>query len=135
MLLATPAMLAVALVTVLALALYFWVGSAVSVARGKYKIQAPAMTGPPEFERRVRVHANTLEQLVPFLAALWLAAAAFHAWTAAAIGVVWLIGRVLYAVNYWRDPAKRGPGFVIGLIAMTALLLLALVGIVQKLIA
>jgi glutathione S-transferase len=135
MMLATPAMAAVGLVTLLALVLFLWVTTEVSRARGKYKVAAPAIDGPPEFERTVRVQTNTLEQLVPFLAALWLSAAAFHAWLAAAVGVVWLIGRVLYALAYWRDPAKRGTGFVVGSIATVALMILALIGIVQRLIA
>ena len=35
-------------------------------------IDAPAMTGHPEFERAVRAHANTLEWLPIFLPSLWL---------------------------------------------------------------
>ena len=135
MMLATPAMAAVGLVTLLTLVLYAWVLSAVGKARGKYKVAAPTMTGPPEFERAVRVQANTLEQMVPFLVALWLAAVSFHALLAAAVGVVWLIGRALYALAYWRDPSKRGTGFSIGSFATVALMILALIGIVQRLIA
>jgi len=54
MMLSAHATLAVALVTVLALAVYLWVSNAVGSARGKYKIAAPAMTGHPDFERAVR---------------------------------------------------------------------------------
>ena len=39
-------------------------------ARAKYKIEAPAITGHPVFERYYRVHYNTLEQLVCFIPAM-----------------------------------------------------------------
>jgi glutathione S-transferase len=135
MMLGTPAMLAVALVTVLALGVYFWVSNSVGSARGKYKIAAPAMTGHPDFERAVRVQANTLEQLVPFLAALWLAAAFSYPLLAAVLGLIWVIGRIIYALAYRRDPAKRGLGYGIGYGATIVLLLATLIGIVQRLIA
>ncbi|HYM31485.1 MAG TPA: MAPEG family protein [Candidatus Cybelea sp.] len=130
--LAGTAVLTVGLVSLAALVLYGWVVSLVGRARGRFKIAAPAMTGHPEFERAVRVQGNTLEQIVPFLVALWLAAAFSHAWIAAALGVLWLIGRVLYALGYIKDPSKREPGFVIGSIATVALMVAALVGIVMR---
>ena len=126
----SPGILAVALVTVLALVLYFWVSNSVGSARGKYNIAAPAMTGHPDFERAVRVQANTLEHLVPFLAALWLAAWFFQPLVAGALGVLWLIGRIIYAIAYRRDPAKRGLGYGIGYAATVMVLLAALLGIV-----
>lgn len=135
MMLGTPAMLAVALVTVLALGVYLWVSNAVGSARGKYKIAAPAMTGHPDFERAVRIQANTLEQLVPFLVALWLAAAFSSPLLAAVLGLIWVIGRIIYALAYRRDPAKRGLGYGIGYGATIVLLLATLVGIVQRFIA
>ena len=44
-----------ALVTVLALLLYIGVFVTAGRARGRYGIQAPAVTGAPEFERALRV--------------------------------------------------------------------------------
>src|SRR5215831_9978548 len=79
-----------AVVTILALLLFFYMGTRVAAARGKHGIKAPATTGHPEMDRAVRVHMNTLEQLVVFLPLLWLATAYFHwiGWLPAAIGVV-----------------------------------------------
>jgi glutathione S-transferase len=133
--LAGTAALTVGLVSLAALVLYAWVVSLVGRARGRFKIAAPAMTGHPEFERAVRVQGNTLEQLVPFLAALWLAAAFSLPWIAAGLGVLWLIGRVLYALGYLKDPSKRELGFVVGSIATVALMIAALVGIVMRWVA
>lgn len=129
--LATPDMLLVALISLLSLMLVFWFSIAVSRARGAYKIAAPAMTGNPDFERAVRVHANTLENLVPFLVALWLCALLFSPVAAVVLGVVWLIARIWYALAYWRDAGKRGPAFGLAGLATVLLILGALIGIVR----
>ena len=97
-------------------------------ARGRLGVPAPATTGNPEFERYLRVQYNTIEQLVIFLPALFgFAWFASPGW-AAALGVVFIVGRALFAHGYVRDPAKRGPGFGLTLRATTVLLLGALVG-------
>ncbi len=123
-----PVMGAVVLVTVVALVLFLWISLRVATGRGKYGVAAPAMTGQPDFERMVRVQANTLEQLVPFLAGLWLCALFFDKWTAVILGVVWIIGRLWYALSYWQDAKKRTPGFTIAFLATALLLLAAAVG-------
>jgi glutathione S-transferase len=43
-----------ALVTLLAILFYFYTGVRVPRARSKFGLTAPAMTGPPEFERIFR---------------------------------------------------------------------------------
>ena len=62
-----------ALLTLATLALLFGCVWYVGAARGKYKVAAPATTGPEPFERAFRVQMNTLENAVLFLPALWLA--------------------------------------------------------------
>jgi len=47
---------------------------------------------------------------------------------AAALGVVFIVGRALFARGYVRDPAQRGPGFGLSLAANTVLLVGALLG-------
>jgi glutathione S-transferase len=132
--LATPDMLLVALISLLSLVLSFWFGIAVSRARGTYKINPPAMTGNPDFERVVRVHANTVEHLVPFLVALWLCALLFSPVAAVALGCVWLVARIWYGVAYWRAAAKRIPAFGISAAATALLIIGALIGIVRDLL-
>ncbi len=51
----------VTIVIALALIEYSVFGMLVGKARGKYGIDAPAITGNPIFERYYRVHQNTLE--------------------------------------------------------------------------
>ncbi len=121
----------VAIVTLVALLVYFWMGLGVAGARRKCGIAAPCMTGDPVLERSIRVQANTLEWLPIFLPSLWL----FHLfWApqdpmgqiAAGLGVVWIIGRILYALGYVKDPGKRELGFLIQTLAAAVLLFGAL---------
>ena len=116
--------------TLAVLSMYFWLLYKVGRARSEFGIKAPLTDGPPAFLSVLRVHANTVEQLVMFLPALWLCAVFAGDRMAAAGGVVWLIGRVLYAVGYYRDPARRGPGFMIAMLATLALMLGAASGLV-----
>jgi uncharacterized membrane protein YecN with MAPEG domain len=124
-----------ALVTLLALVFYFFMGLGVAGARAKYKIAAPAMTGDPIFERHVRVQMNTLEWLPIFLPSLWLFAAYWGDRAAAGVGAAWIVGRILYRIGYVRDPKQRGMGFAIQASAALALLIGALIGVVQSLLA
>jgi len=123
----------VALVTLLALLTYFWMSTRVPVARNKCGIQAPAMTGDPELERTIRAHYNTLEWLPMFLVSLWLFAIYWNELVAAAVGVVWIVGRILYALAYSADASKRGPGFLIQAIATGVLMFGSLGKIVYSL--
>ena len=116
-----------AIVSLVALLLYFYMGLRVGQARGKYGVAAPAMTGNPDFERAVRIQSNTLEWLPIFLTSLWLFAFAWGSdLIAAGVGVVWIIGRVLYLTGYSRAAEARGPGFGIQALSATVLLFGAL---------
>ena len=123
----------VALVTLLALLTYFWMSTRVPVARNKCGIQAPAMTGDPLLERTIRAHYNTLEWLPIFLVSLWLFAIYWNELVAAGLGVVWIVGRILYALGYSADAGKRGPGFLIQSVAVAVLLFGSLGKIVYSL--
>jgi glutathione S-transferase len=101
----------VAIVTVLALVQFFWLSLQVGRARARYGVPAPATTGNEPFERHFRVHMNTQEQLVMFLPALWVFAAYISPLWAAALGVVFILGRAIYAISYVREPKSRSLGF------------------------
>jgi glutathione S-transferase len=120
-----------ALVTLLTVLLMLGTTWAVGQARGRHGIKAPAVSGHPSFDRTYRVQMNTLEQSVMFLPVLWLAANyGFTGWAGIA-GLVWLVGRVWYAVAYLKDPAKRGPGFGIGMLGFFGLLIMAIIGVAR----
>src|ERR1700723_4329944 len=130
---ATAGTLLSAAVTVLAVLLGLYTMMLVGRMRGKHGVHAPAVTGAPEFERAFRVQMNTLEQFVLFLPLLWLATVypVVSGYLAPGLGLIWLIGRVLYASGYMADPAKRSSGFLIAGLAQLGLLLLSIVGIVH----
>ena len=90
------------------------------------------MSGNEEFERFVRVQQNTLEQLVIFLPALWAAATVANPFYACAAGLLYIIGRGLYARAYVREPASRTVGFVLTLLANLALIGAALWGAISQ---
>ena len=122
-----------AAVTLLALALYFAVSWNVGAARGKYGVKAPAITGNEHFERAYRIQMNTLEQMAFFLPSLWLCALLLSDRGAAVGGVVWIVGRTIYAVAYSRNPASRGPGFGIAALGQIGLFLGACYGLLRTL--
>jgi glutathione S-transferase len=124
----------VALVTLLSLLVYFWMSLRVATARRKSGIAAPAMTGDPLLERTIRGHYNTLEWLPIYLASLWLFAIYWNDMVAAAMGVVWIVGRVVYALGYSADASKRSTGFLIQSVA-TAVLLFGSLGRILYILA
>jgi glutathione S-transferase len=130
--LASHAVLLTAIVTILAILLYFYMGLRVGQARTKYNVPAPTMTGDPAFERAMRIQVNTLEHLPIFLPLLWLATIYFTmwGWLPAAFGLVWVVGRYLYMVGYSAAADKRSTGFLISGIAVLALLIMSVWGIV-----
>ena len=123
-----------AIVTIVALLVYFYMSLQVGRARGKSGIAAPCMTGDPTLERAVRVHINTLEWLPLFLGGLWLFAIYWSECVAAGLGVVWIVGRLIYAAGYMTDPGKRSTGFLIQFAAAGILLVGALGRIVYSLV-
>ena len=123
-----------ALVTCLAIALYFFTCIQVAKARAAFGIKAPAITGNENFERAHRVQMNTVEQMVFFLPALWLYALLLSDKGAAVGGLIWVVGRVIYAVAYIGDPAKRGPGIMISMLTQLGLFLGAVYGLVRAMI-
>src|ERR1700723_4067788 len=122
------------IVTCLAILFYFFTTVQVSKARTAYGVKAPAISGNPDFERVFRVHMNTLEWMPIFLPALWLFAIYVSDAIAAALGVVWIIGRVLYMNGYAKAANKRGPGFAVQGGAAAILWLGAVVGILWRFI-
>lgn len=124
----------VAIVTVLALIEFLWLGIRVGRARAQFNIPAPATTGNDVFERHFRVQGNTLEQLVMFLPSLWIFAFYVSPIWAAALGVVFMIGRAIYAISYVRDPKSRSLGFALTSIPTLIMMIGILVWAVRALL-
>ena len=113
----------VALVTLLTAAVYFWMATQVARAHQKTGILAPVMIGDPVLERTIRAHLNTLEWLPIFLPSMWLFAIYWNASVAAGLGLVWLVGRIIYFAGYVSEARKRFPGFFIQSSAAALLLI------------
>jgi glutathione S-transferase len=120
--------------TLLVLLVYFLIIGAVGQARAKYGIKAPAVTGNEHFECAYRVQMNTLEQMALFLPALWLYAVYVSDRGAAIGGLLWVVGRLIYARAYLTDPATRAPGVIVTMVASIGLWLGAGYGVVKALI-
>jgi hypothetical protein len=118
---------AIDVVAMLAILQYLVFGGLVGRARGTYGIKAPAITGSEPFERIYRAHMNTLEQLVALLPAMYVAARYWPANYVAAIGAVYLVGRVIYWRAYVNAPQTRGLGFMLSFFPVVILVLGALV--------
>ena len=123
-----------ALVTLLSILFYLFTIMQVSKARAAFGIKAPTVSGNPDFERVFRVQMNTLEWMPIFLPSLWLFAFYISDALAAALGVVWIVGRILYLTGYSQAAAKRGLGFGIQGAAALLLWLGALGAVIWRLI-
>jgi uncharacterized MAPEG superfamily protein len=122
------------IVTALALIQFISFAAQVARARGKYGVKAPATTGNEIFERHFRVQQNTLEVLIVVIPALYIFSRYFNPLVAAALGVLYLIGRQLYATSYVRDPAKRSLGFGLTMLPLMMLLAGAVLGALRQLL-
>jgi glutathione S-transferase len=120
-----------AIVTVLVVLFYFFVATRVAAARIKFGVKLPAISGHPDFERIYRVQMNTLEWMPTFLPLLWLCAIYFSDAAAAVVGLLWIVGRVMYFAGYTRAVEKRLPGFFVQGTACLLLLIGAVIGIVR----
>lgn len=119
------------LVIVLALAQFLFFLFAVGRARKTYKVAAPATTGNEIFERYFRVQMNTLELLVILIPSLLLFGQYFGAYLGAGLGVVYLVGRMVYFTSYVKDPKGRSLGYGLSSLPVMILLAGALIGAIR----
>ncbi len=103
-------------------------------ARGRYGVKAPAVTGHPMFERAYRVQMNTLELMVLFIPSLYVAARYWPPAWVAAVGAVYVVGRLLYRAAYLREPASRGLGYLASILPIFVLMAGGVVGAVRGLL-
>ena len=115
-----------AIITVLILIQTLFFGFEVGKARGKYKIKAPAVSGDEMFDRHYRIHQNTIEQIIIFIPSLWLFGYFVHMNIGAGLGLLFLIGRLIFRSAYLKDPASREIGFIMGFLPIAICLLATL---------
>ena len=115
----------------LALVQFLFFCFAVGKARGTYKVAAPATTGNEMFERYFRVQMNTLELLVIFVPSIMIFGQYFGSYIAVALGVVYLIGRLIYFTSYVKDPKSRSAGYGLSALPVMILLVGAIFGAIR----
>ncbi len=112
------------LVTTFLLTLNMWLASKVSQARlttsGVSSSHSPEIYRQRDFMRVFRNHANFHEHLMVFLPIFWIFGFCYSDVLATAIGLLFLIGRIMYARNY---PENHRVGFMISLASFLILLL------------
>ncbi len=123
-------MVYIELVGMLAVLQFFFFGFLTGMARGKSGVKAPAVAGDEGFERIYRVQANTMEMLVAFLPALFIAGKHWPPIAVSILGLVYLIGRVIYWRAYIANPDKRRIGFMLSMLPTLALIIMAILGAV-----
>ena len=123
-----------AIVTLLAVALYFFIATRVAVAHVKFGVRLPATAGNLDFERVFRAHVNMLEWMPTFLVPLWLCAIYLSDVGAAVLGLVWIVARFGYYVGYRGAVERRLPGFFVQSSACLLLFIGAVVGVVMRLV-
>ena len=112
------------LITTFLLTINIWLASKVSHAR----LTAPNVSSPhsPEiyhqsdFMRVFRNHANFHEHLMVFLPIFWIFGFCYSDILATAIGLPFLVGRIMYLKNY---PESHRIGFIVSLTSFLVLLL------------
>jgi glutathione S-transferase len=123
----------VGIVSSLALLVYYYTLFKAGMARVRFEVPAPSHEGPEDYQRYVRAHLNTLEHLVLFLPGLWLFAFAVHPLWAAGIGMIWPVGRLMYAHGYYQEADKRRLGLYLSMPTIYIFVLGSLIGFGYKL--
>lgn len=119
------------LVAMLTVLQFLFFGALVAQARGRYGVQAPAVTGNEQFERVYRVQMNTLELLVAFMPALYAAGWYWPSQFVAIAGGVFIVGRFIYWRAYVSNPKGRTLGFLLSFAPTIVLILAGITGAIR----
>ena len=118
------------IVILLALLQYISFIFRVGFTRVKYGVHAPKTTGDETWERIYRVQLNTMEQLVLFIPGMLAFSTYVSAQWVLLPGVLFIVGRQIYAHLYVKNPESRGLGMILSLFSNIALVLGSLIAII-----
>lgn len=125
-------MLFIHLIILLALLQLFVFAQLTGMARLKYKVAAPAVTGNENFERYYRVQMNTIELIILFVPSIYIASIYWSPYLMASLGVIYLMGRVLYFFAYTRGK-NRAAGYLMSLIPTLVFIVAGIAGVIRAL--
>ncbi|MEM1433004.1 MAG: MAPEG family protein [Pseudomonadota bacterium] len=120
------------MLSAIALLVYYYTLFKSGMARVRFNVPAPSHDGPEAYIRHVRAHQNTLEHLVLFLPGLWLFSVAVSPLWAAAIGLLWPVGRIWYAIGYYQAVEKRSIGLYLSMPPIYIFVIGSLIGFALK---
>ena len=124
----------IAIVTILSLIQAYFFAIQVGRARMKHGVMAPLTSGNEDFERHYRDHQNTIEQLIIFIPALWIFGFFMDVYVGSGVGILFLVGRILYRSAYLKDPKTRSLGFGLGALAIAILSIGGLYGALKMMV-
>jgi len=95
-----------------------------------FRFKTETIIDTESFERMYRVQVNTMENMVAFLPALFVAGKYGSPVLVGPIGLVYIIGRFVYWRAYVNNPATRTTGFLTSIIPTFVLIVISLIGII-----
>ncbi len=122
------------IIILLASVQYLLFGLRTGVARTKFGIDAPRVSGNETWERYNRVHLNTLEQLIVFIPALLAFSYYVSPNWALLPGIAFLVARQAYSYLYIKNPKGRGfpPTFFINVILAVGSLIGVVISLMEQ---
>lgn len=121
------------LVILLAVAQIIFFALKVAKARETFGVKAPAVSGNENFERYYRVQMNSIELIVAFIPSILIASQYWSPYLMAVLGLIYLIGRMLYYVAY-TNGNKRTIPFLMGFAPICIYIVLGIAGTIRALL-
>jgi uncharacterized membrane protein YecN with MAPEG domain len=119
----------------LALLQFIYFSVEVGRARGRFNVPVPATSGNELFERYFRAQQNTAEQLLVFLPAVYACSYFVSEGLATLMGLLFVLGRMLYFRGYTDPDKNRTLGFALGLLANVVMILATLYSLGMSLVS
>ena len=106
----------------------------VGKARVRFGVKAPAIYGNVDFERYYRVQMNTIELIILFIPSIFLASIYWSPYLMAALGCIYLIGRILYFFAYTQGK-NRVVAFLMSFTPIIIFMVAGLFGTIRALLS
>ncbi|MDG1310750.1 MAG: MAPEG family protein [Porticoccaceae bacterium] len=123
------------IVILVALLQYIIFTMKVGATRGKYDVSAPKTVGNDLWERLYRIQQNTMEQLINFFPAMVIFTLYVSEIWPLLPGILFLVGRQLYAGLYFKDPTNSGPGEALSFFSNLGVVIASLAGLVMQVLS